>query len=80
MKNYRKKPVTIQAQQYQGKVDGLDPYLVSHITRYDKEGSCFVRTLEGELECKPGDWLIRGVKGEVYSCRDEIFRMTYEEA
>jgi hypothetical protein len=37
-----------------------------------------VETLEGLMEGKPGDWLITGVKGEKYFCKDDIFKMTYE--
>lgn len=37
-----------------------------------------VETMEGTMRGRPGDWLIRGVKGEYYPCSDEIFRMTYE--
>jgi len=39
-----------------------------------------VRTLEGVLTGGPGDWLLTGVKGEHYPCRDDIFRATYEPA
>ena len=37
-----------------------------------------VETLEGRMEFHAGDWLIRGIAGEVYPCRDDIFRATYE--
>ncbi len=37
-----------------------------------------VKTLEGDMQAEAGDWLIRGVEGEVYSCKDRIFRKTYE--
>jgi len=39
-----------------------------------------VETMEGWMVGKEGDWLIRGIKGELYPCDDEIFRMTYELA
>lgn len=39
-----------------------------------------VRTLEGTLSAMPGDWIIRGIKGEVYPCRPDIFDETYEPA
>lgn len=38
-----------------------------------------IHTLEGNMTGQPGDWLIRGVAGEYYPCKDEIFRATYEE-
>lgn len=37
-----------------------------------------IATLEGEMEAGDGDWIIRGVKGEFYPCRDDIFALTYE--
>jgi hypothetical protein len=37
-----------------------------------------IRTLEGDMIGHPGDWLITGVNGEQYPCKDEIFRKTYE--
>jgi hypothetical protein len=48
----------------------------------DEERSTFsgkIRTLEGDMDFKLGDWLIRGIKNELYPCKDEIFRETYEE-
>ncbi len=38
-----------------------------------------IETLEGEMTARPGDWVIRGVKGEFYPCKPEIFDATYEE-
>lgn len=40
--------------------------------------SLFIGTLEGTHEAKPGDWIIRGVKGEIYPCKPDIFAQTYE--
>ena len=37
-----------------------------------------VETLEGNIQANAGDWLIRGVRGELYPCKDDIFRHTYE--
>jgi len=58
MAKFRKKPVTIEAEQ-----------LTEEIVVY---------TLEGDMRGNIGDWLIAGVKGEQYVCRDDIFKMTYE--
>ena len=38
----------------------------------------YVHTLEGEHRVRCNDWIIQGVKGELYPCKDEIFRMTYD--
>lgn len=40
----------------------------------------FVGTLEGRHIASPGDWIIRGVKGELYPVKDDIFQMTYDRA
>ncbi|WP_324541986.1 hypothetical protein [Thauera sp.] len=39
-----------------------------------------IDTLEGEMEADPGDWILRGVKGECYPCKPDIFAMTYDPA
>ena len=39
-----------------------------------------IKTLEGTMIGNPGDWLITGVAGEKYPCKDDIFRATYEPA
>ena len=39
---------------------------------------CSIKTLEGWYTVTPGDWIITGVKGEVYPCKPDIFQMTYE--
>ncbi|MCB1349004.1 MAG: hypothetical protein KDK11_10290 [Maritimibacter sp.] len=43
-------------------------------------GSLFIGTLEGVHEARPGDWIIRGIKGELYPCKPDIFAKTYERA
>ena len=43
-------------------------------------GGFWVQTLEGRMEGLPGDWLIKGVEGELYPCAHKIFMKTYEEA
>lgn len=39
-----------------------------------------IKTLEGTMEAGPGDWIIRGIKGELYPCKADIFEATYEIA
>lgn len=46
----------------------------------DTSHSIIIRTLEGDMTASVGDWIIRGVEGEFYPCRDDIFRATYEKA
>lgn len=39
----------------------------------------FIPTLEGLMLAEPGDWIIKGVEGELYPCKDSVFQKTYEE-
>lgn len=82
MPQFRKKPVVIDAWRFRG-LDWLRgmPDWAAGATQ-DRRGSesLFVQTLEGVMEARPGDWLIKGIKGEVYPCRDDVFAATYEPA
>ncbi|MHA7900781.1 MAG: hypothetical protein ACX94B_13030 [Henriciella sp.] len=42
------------------------------------EFNLVIKTLEGEMDARPGDWIIRGVRGEFYPCKPDIFEATYE--
>jgi hypothetical protein len=77
---FRKKPVIIEAIQHQGDTTQLPYEFGTAITRSNSGGSCFIQTLEGEMECRNGDWLIKGVNGEIYPCKPDIFEKTYEAA
>jgi len=80
MPHFRKKPVVIEAWLYDGCTGNLPYEAGVAITRSIRDGSCFISTLEGEMECRPGDWIIRGVKGEFYPCHPEVFALTYAPA
>ena len=43
-------------------------------------GNLMIRTLEGDMRTVPGDYIIRGVQGEFYPCKSDIFAATYEQA
>ena len=80
MAKFKKKPVVIDAFQ------NNDPFKVVRWiqlndgdTRLRVEGrALFIQTLEGEMRASPGDWVIRGVQGEYYPCKPDIFEQTYE--
>jgi hypothetical protein len=83
---FRKKPVVIDAIQWfqQGDHPAVKP-----ATREQAAGLTpgvpwevcgWVKTLEGGHVVNPGDWIICGVKGELYPCKDDIFQATYESA
>lgn len=79
---FRKKPVVIEAVKWDGtmntyiKILGLNR--LQRGIRKVASGEMFIDTLEGEHEAKIGDWIIQGVKGELYPCKSDIFEMTYE--
>lgn len=50
------------------------------ITVDPADGRFVIRTLEGDMKADRGDWIIRGVQGEFYPCKPDIFEATYEEA
>lgn len=75
---FRKKPVVIEAVQYDGtlmSVEKLDGLECSQTLTSD---TIQIETLEGTMTANPGDWIIRGVKGEFYPCKPDIFEATYE--
>lgn len=94
MQTYRKKPVVVQAMQWDGTAEGATPIIQwvltgEHAARYEcKNRPCDghpgyphvieIDTLEGPMTASPGDWVIRGVKGEFYPCKPDIFDATYE--
>jgi hypothetical protein len=81
---YRKRPVVIEATQWFKNGDHADvrPYKYLDITCKHcgdkKEAHGWINTLEGGHIVCPGDWIITGVKGEHYSCKPDIFEITYE--
>ena len=82
MPKFRKKPVVIEAYQI-----GHDATTIYEITRWcvacepctiDGTTVIAINTLEGIMTAHPGDWIIRGVKGEVYPIKNDIFLETYD--
>ena len=89
MSYFRKKPVVIEAVQFTGGWDSAQPILEwmrehrplerSEPWWGDGSDEIAIYTLEGRMAASPGDWIIRGVKGEFYPCKPDIFEATYEE-
>ena len=78
MAKYRKKPIVIEAVQYDDFHTGeLNDFCGSSIFE-PVGGSPFIRTLEGDMTISKGDWVIKGVKGEFYPIKSEIFFKTYD--
>ncbi|MTH61189.1 hypothetical protein [Paracoccus litorisediminis] len=88
---FRKRPVVIEAIQFTGRnsreiARWVNPDLAPfHLPEgwwakqhTDLSFSLMIPTLEGEMEARQGDWIIRGVAGEFYPCKPEIFDASYE--
>jgi len=45
----------------------------------NKDRDKVINTLEGQMIAKKGDWIIKGINGEIYPCKPDIFKKTYEE-
>jgi len=85
---YRKKPIVIEAYQFDGTVRGAED--LSRWIKTDEEPSGYdpartpngitivINTLEGDMKAGCGDWIIKGVNGEFYPCKNDIFSKTYE--
>lgn len=93
MSKYRKKPVVIEAFQYDGDFKTQDGkyYVPNWAVAALENGTMFfeennnlprelyIRTLEGVHHVSSGDYIIQGVQGELYPCKPDIFEKTYEE-
>ena len=87
MPKYRKKPVVIEARLYEGGAESATPIIdwilaEGGTARYHHEPvqEITIDTLEGTMAVSRGDYVIRGVQGEFYPCKPDIFRATYEFA
>lgn len=86
MAKYRKKPVVIEARQFTGDngreieawADSWHEGSVYTVSEMHAPTVLAVYTLKGVMKADQRDWLIRGVKGELYPCKPDIFEQTYE--
>ena len=84
---FRKKPVVIEARHFDSEDLNIQEWLADWCngklcgTKLPaKDRVIKINTLEGEIEASYGDWIIKGVKGEFYPCKPDIFEMTYERS
>lgn len=86
---FRKKPVVIEAVQWLGNNQdellnfvGSDDKIywsTEQISNCDCSSVLIIKTLEGNMTALIGDWIIRGIQGELYPCKPDIFEKTYEK-
>ena len=75
---FRKKPVVIEAVRWDGSDYASIQIFCGNKTTGIRNGKAVIQTLEGELGASIGDWIIKGVHGEFYPCKPDIFELTYE--
>ena len=80
MPYYRKKPIPVEARQYTGdNFIELQDWSEDSVAMDGDSNNVFVATLEGLMSFDEGDYVIKGVHGEFYPCKGDIFEETYEE-
>lgn len=81
MAKYRKKPVVIEAVQWTGhNISEICKFTDRDVNHLLSCGELYIKTLEGVHHASVGDYIIKGVKGEFYPCKPDIFAQTYEPA
>lgn len=82
---FRKKPVEVEARQFDGRIRLHDPVAEwieengGKVAYFPGAQELRITTLEGEMIASAGDWIIQGVQGEFYPCKPDIFQATYEQ-
>ena len=78
---FRKKPVVIDAVEWAGyNYDEIERFVGDKAEQRIATREVVINTLEGVMRASVGDWIIKGVNGEFYPCKPEIFEKTYEPA
>lgn len=78
--NYRKKPRIVQAVQFTGaNLEELRAFVPEEFRDNRIGRPLGIVTLEGIMHISKGDWIIRGIKGEYYPCKPDVFEATYEK-
>lgn len=81
MPKFRKKPVVIEAMRFTDEDKDIVKNWITtngHGGVSDAKPVLVIHTLEGDMTAQLGDWVIKGVNGEFYPCKDDIFQQTYE--
>ena len=78
IKKFKKKPVIIEAIQWNGEnLSEIDEFTKNEVKNY--ESVLIITTLEGDMYASLNDYIIKGINGEFYPCKPDIFAKTYEE-
>lgn len=79
IKKFKKKPVEIEAVQLTaGNIHSVAEWCGGEVRLFSNRPTLVIKTLEGDMVASPSIWIIKGVQGEFYPCKKEIFEETYE--
>lgn len=79
VKKYVKKPIVIEAIQYTGEnTEDVVNFITNRHCTILNDKRILINTLEGNIEASPNDYIIKGVQGEFYPCKPDIFKSTYD--
>ena len=77
---FRKKPVVIEAIQWGGtNLEEINEFFADGLEVNLRNRPILIETLEGDVTAQVGDWIIKGIRGEFYPCKPDIFELTYEK-
>lgn len=80
VKRYVKKPIVVEAIQFNGRNSAdIHEFCGDKVREPVGKDYLEIITLEGVMKAQPGDYIIKGVKGEFYPCKPDVFMKTYEE-
>ena len=82
MQKFVKKPVVVEAYQFDGNIRSIDSFPISEVGKFkvsSENGQYYliIPTLEGDMKAVAGDWIIKGVNGEYYPCKPDVFEKSY---
>jgi hypothetical protein len=84
IKKYRKKPIVVEAIKFDATSENLvelSEFLSQRTLVFDpQKEQIIIETWEGDVTASKGDWIIKGIKGEFYPCKPDVFEATYEPA
>ena len=81
IRKIKKKPIVVETVQYTGNnIGDIEKWSNKKLSIQAEDGSLIIPTLEGNLKANIGDWIIRGVRGEIYAIKPDILEETYEDA
>ena len=76
-RKFRKKPIVVEAIKWPCDNKTLFDFVGKSAVIRDT--TLYIKTLEGEMTVSDGDWVIKGIQGEFYPCKPDIFYATYEK-